>query len=117
MVKLLQSTHVLSTQFGMDSSEFYQLVEDLNNEISQINSNFGAVKIDDKTLRVYLDKKSILTIEYVYSDDPYFISSDYKGVKDVINLSDEKDRKSTLVEFVEDYLQDLNLMEREKIEL
>lgn len=117
MVKLLQSTHVLDTKFGMNNSEFYQLVEELNNEISQINSKFGATTIDDKTLRVYLDKKSILTIEYVYSDNPYFVSSDYKGIKDVINLSEEKDRKETLLEFIEEYLQNLNLMEREKIEL
>ena len=68
-------------------------------------------------IRIYLFKKSILTLDYVYtSNSPYIIFTDYKGIKDVKNYNLPDDEEE-LVNYICNYLIELNLTEREKIHI
>ena len=94
-----------------------ELLDHINTEIKKIKSDFIATFISNNSIRIYLFKKSILTLDYVYtSNSPYIIFTDYKGIKDVKNYNLPDDEEE-LVNYICNYLIDLNLTEREKIHI
>lgn len=99
----------------METLNIDELLDIINDKIIQIHPEFNALKINDKTIRIYLDKKSILTLDFVPSekDDYLVVSTDYMGLKDVIDF-DPNDNESLLPK-ITNSLMSLNLTEKEII--
>lgn len=99
----------------METLNIDELLDIINDKITQIHPEFTAIKINDTTIRIYLNKKSILTLDFVPSekDDYFVISTDYMGLKDVIDF--DPDDNTLLLSKITDSLMSLNLTEKEII--
>ena len=99
----------------METLNIDELLDIINDKITQIHPEFNAIKIHDTTIRIYLNKKSILTLDFVPSekDDYCVISTDYMGLKDVIDF--DPDDNTLLLSKITDSLMSLNLTEKEII--
>ena len=99
----------------METLNIDELLDAVNDKITQIHPEFNAIKINDTTIRIYLDKKSILTLDFVPSenDDYFVISTDYMGLQDVIDF--EPNDNTLLLSKITDSLMSLNLTENEII--
>ena len=99
----------------MEPLNIDELLDIINDKITQIHHDFNAIKITDNTIRIYLNKKSILTLDFILSEegDYFVLSTDYKGLKDIIDF-DNMDIDS-LLSAITDSLMSLNLTEKEII--
>lgn len=112
-MRLKEETSEIKYHSGILGVE--ELLNSINNAITDIKSEFVAVKISDSCIRIYLTKKSILTIDYIYNEkSPYVLFTDYKGIKDVKDYRLPEDEKE-LIDYICEYLIGLNLTEKETI--
>lgn len=95
--------------------QFLDMLIPLEQRAKSIKNDFHVEAISSTALRIYLNKKSIMTLEYIISEHPYILTTDYKGIKDILE-TDVQDTDE-IIDYVADYLVQLNLIEKEIITL
>lgn len=116
MVKIINES--IKTISDLDARDYLDNLNVLlSNNLSSINMRLVATRFDDLTSRIYLDKKSILTIKVIPDKNSYTILlTDYQSYSQLIDVVSIFDSPSQdVVDTIDEMLQKLNLEESKKI--
>lgn len=116
MVKIINES--IKTISDLDARDYLDNLNVLlSNNLSSINMRLVATRFDDLTSRIYLDKKSILTIKVIPDKNSYTILlTDYQSDSQLIDVVSIFDSPSQdVVDTIDEMLQKLNLEESKKI--